>query len=60
MDAERNRSSLNRSWRRCAGCGRLFSFPGWGRTPRECGMCGSPALVPATPRLSFWRLLDDD
>jgi ribosomal protein S14 len=59
MDAETNQSQTTRAWRRCAACGRFFSFPGWSRTPRECAVCGSHALVPATPNLSFWRLLSD-
>jgi len=59
MDAQRNRSSQTRSWRRCAACGRFFSFASWGKTPRECEACGSRALVPAAPSLSFWRLLNE-
>jgi len=58
MNSELIGSQITRSWRRCATCGRFFSFPQWGRAPRDCS-CGSVHLVPSSPRFSFWRLMGE-
>jgi DNA-directed RNA polymerase subunit RPC12/RpoP len=59
MNSELIGSRITRSWRRCTSCGRFFSFPQWGREPRDCQACGHARLVPSSPGLSFWRLLND-
>jgi DNA-directed RNA polymerase subunit RPC12/RpoP len=59
MDMQTIGSQFSGAWRRCASCGRFFSFPQWRRIPGECQACGSAMLVPTAPSMSFWRLMDD-
>jgi hypothetical protein len=56
MDARLD-SRLSQAWR-CTACGRFFVFTRQRRNPRECQACGPTQLVPASPNLSFWRLVD--
>ena len=42
MNSELIGSRVTRSWRRCASCGRFFSFPQWGRAPRDCEAAAAP------------------